>query len=105
MLSLSISSFSLKFFFKKIKEIKPYPIIIKPPIKNKVGLSLSCSNNWLVLKYAINIKTMSEKTIPKSKVKAALKPFVIEVSSNIKKPGPIEKVSKRPQGIAVNISW
>ena len=47
---------------------------------------------------------MSPKTIPKSKVKAALKPFVILVSSKTKNPGPIEKANKSPQGIAVRIS-
>ena len=47
---------------------------------------------------------MSPKTIPKSNVKAALKPFVILVSSRTKKPGPIEKANKSPQGIAVSIS-
>ena len=47
---------------------------------------------------------ISLKTIPKSKVNAALKPFVILVSNKTKKPGPIEKANKSPQGIAVSIS-
>ena len=47
---------------------------------------------------------MSPKTIPKSNVKAALKPLVILVSSNTKKPGPIEKANNSPQGIAVSMS-
>ena len=50
------------------------------------------------------MKIISPKTIPKSKVKAALKPLVILVSSKTKKPGPIEKANKSPQGIAVSIS-
>ncbi len=78
--------------------------MIIPPITNKVGLSLSCSKSWFVLKYAIKIKIISPKTIPKSKTKAALNPLVILVSSNTKKPGPIEKANKSPQGIAVSIS-
>ena len=47
---------------------------------------------------------MSPKTIPKSMVKAALKPLVILVSNNTKKPGPIENAKSNPQGIAANIS-
>ena len=78
--------------------------MIIPPIINKVGLSFNCSKSWLVLKYAIKIKIISAKTIPKSKVKAALKPLVILVSSNTKKPGPIEKANKSAQGIAVSMS-
>ena len=78
--------------------------MINPPIINKVGLSFNCSKSLLVLKYAISIKIISPKTIPKSKVKAALNPFVIEVSNNTKKPGPIENANKSPQGIAVSIS-
>ena len=50
------------------------------------------------------MKIISLKTIPKSKVKAALKPFVILVSSKTKKPGPIEKANKSPHGMAVSIS-
>ena len=42
--------------------------------------------------------------MPKSNTKAALKPFKILVSSNTKKPGPIENANKSPQGIAVSIS-
>lgn len=52
----------------------------------------------------MRIKIISPKTIPKSKVKAALKPLVIEVSNSTKKPGPIEKANKSPQGIAVSMS-
>jgi hypothetical protein len=47
---------------------------------------------------------ISLKTIPKSKVKAALNPLVILVSNNIKKPGPIEIANKNAQGMANNIS-
>ena len=50
------------------------------------------------------MKIISPKTIPKSKTKAALNPLVILVSNNTKKPGPIEKANKSPQGIAVSIS-
>ena len=50
------------------------------------------------------MKIISPKTIPKSRVKAALNPLVIEVSNNTKKPGPIEKANKSPQGIAVSMS-
>ena len=50
------------------------------------------------------MKIKSLKTIPKSNVKAALKPLVILVSNKTKKPGPIEKANNSPQGIAVSIS-
>ncbi len=78
--------------------------MIKPPIIKSVGLSFNCSKSLFVLKYAINIKITSPKTIPKSKVKAARNPFVILVSNKTKKPGPIEKANRSPQGIAVKIS-
>ena len=50
------------------------------------------------------MKIISLKTIPKSKVNAALKPLVILVSSKTKKPGPIAKANKSPHGMAVSIS-
>ena len=47
---------------------------------------------------------MPPKTIPKSKTKAALKPFVILVSSKTKKPGPIEMAKRKAYGKAAKIS-
>lgn len=51
------------------------------------------------------MKTISPKTTPKSNTKAALNPFIILVSSNIKKTGPIIKLKNIPQGIPDKISF
>ena len=50
------------------------------------------------------MNTISPKTTPKSKTKAALNPYIILVSNNIKKTGPIIKLKKTPQGIPDKIS-
>ena len=47
---------------------------------------------------------ISLNIIPQSKVNAALNPLVILVSNKMKKPGPMEMASKKPQGIAAKIS-
>jgi hypothetical protein len=51
-----------------------------------------------------NETTVDNTITEPTKQKAALNPLVILVSSNTKKPGPIEKANKSPQGIAVSMS-
>ena len=54
--------------------------------------------------YEVGIKKTSAKTTPKSKINAALNPFIALVSINTKKTGPIMKLKKIPKGIPEKIS-
>ena len=52
----------------------------------------------------MEINTISAKTTPISKTKAALKPFKALVSNKTKKTGPTIKLKKMPNGIPDKIS-
>ena len=71
-----------------------------PPKTFQDGVSCIDSKRLLVLAYAIAKKTISEKTTPRLKKTAALKPLLTLISRIVKKTGPIVKDSINPKKTA-----